>query len=215
MQVKAPPPPQISERTLKKRGWQRLAGARHVANTGHMSQTEQNSIKQPTRAEGQPAGDPFNPPGAQFRPVSMRLWKARLAGALIVPAIALIAAIVTAVITKSIVAWIVVAAVIAFGIWLTWLIPRQVRAIGWAVTNEELLIRRGIMFKSLCAVPYGRMQFVDVKEGPLDRWMGIASVELHTASATTDADIPGLPKEDANLLRDRLSALGNAEMAGL
>ena len=59
------------------------------------------------------------------------------------------------------------------------------------------------------------MQFVDLNEGPLDRWMGIASVKLHTAAATTDANIPGLPKEDAILLRDRLSALGNAEMAGL
>ncbi|MBS5947068.1 hypothetical protein HMPREF3163_06595 [Actinomyces sp. HMSC08A01] len=160
-------------------------------------------------------GDPFTPAGAQFHPVSMKLWKARLAGALMVPVPLLIALIAITILAHQPLLWIGVAALVAFIAWLTWLIPRQVRAIGWAATNDELLIRRGIMFKSMCAVPYGRMQFVDLNEGPLDRWMGIASVKLHTAAATTDANIPGLPKEDAILLRDRLSALGNAEMAGL
>jgi Uncharacterized conserved protein len=49
--------------------------------------------------------------------------------------------------------------------WLLWLVPRQVRALGYAEAADDLLIRRGIMFKTMSIVPYGRMQFVDVHQG--------------------------------------------------
>ena len=59
------------------------------------------------------------------------------------------------------------------------------------------------------------MQMVDLTAGPIDRWLGIATVQLHTAAATTDATIPGLPPEDAAALRDRLAARGEARSAGM
>jgi membrane protein YdbS with pleckstrin-like domain len=59
------------------------------------------------------------------------------------------------------------------------------------------------------------MQYVDVKAGPLERALGIATVQLHTAAAASDAAIPGLPTEEAARLRDRLAALGEARAAGL
>ena len=52
----------------------------------------------------------------------------------------------------------------------------------YAERADDLLIRTGIMFRSLVVVPYGRMQYVDVNAGPLARRFGIASVQLHTAS---------------------------------
>jgi membrane protein YdbS with pleckstrin-like domain len=67
----------------------------------------------------------------------------------------------------------------------------------------------------LVVVPYGRMQIVDLTSGPLDRWLGIATVQLHTAAATTDAAIPGLPPEQAAALRDRLAARGEERSAGM
>src|SRR5699024_4756993 len=80
--------------------------------------------------------------------------------------------------------------------------------------EEDLAIRKGVMFKSLTLVPYGRMQYVDVSAGPIARRMKIAQVQLHTASAATDASIPGLPQEEAARLRDQLSARGEAKLAG-
>ncbi len=77
------------------------------------------------------------------------------------------------------------------------------------------MVTRGIMFRSLVVVPYGRMQLVDVHAGPLDRAFGIARLQLHTAAATTDATIHGIPVEEARRLRDRLAALGEARTAGL
>jgi len=64
-------------------------------------------------------------------------------------------------------------------------------------------------------VPYGRMQYVDVTAGPLDRRLGLAKVVLHTAAAASDAAIPGLPLAEAERLRDRLAALGEARQAGV
>lgn len=100
-------------------------------------------------------------------------------------------------------------------IWEWWLIGRQVRAIGYIERTDDLLIRRGILFRQLVVVPYGRMQFVDVQSGPLERIFNLASVELHTASPTTKATIPGLLPEEAARLRDRLATRGEAQMAGL
>ena len=59
------------------------------------------------------------------------------------------------------------------------------------------------------------MQFVDVSAGPLDRHFGMATVQLHTAAAATDATIPGLGPEEAARLRDRLAARGEASAAGI
>ena len=78
------------------------------------------------------------------------------------------------------------------GGWLWWLIGRQVRAIGYADRADDLLVVSGILFKRLVVVPYGRMQQVDVRRGPIERYLGLATVQLHTAAATTDASIPGL-----------------------
>lgn len=92
---------------------------------------------------------------------------------------------------------------------------RNQRAWGYTENDDDLLVTRGVMFKRLVAIPYGRMQFVDVQAGPLARAYGIATVTLHTASAETAADIPGLPAEEATALRNRLTELGESHGAGI
>lgn len=59
------------------------------------------------------------------------------------------------------------------------------------------------------------MQLIDVSAGPMDRLFGLATVQLHTAAATTDARIPGLTQEEAGRLPDRLAVLGGARATGL
>jgi membrane protein YdbS with pleckstrin-like domain len=85
----------------------------------------------------------------------------------------------------------------------------------YAERDEDLLVQRGLMVRKLSVVPYGRMQFVDVTAGPIDRLFGLATVQLHTAAAATDARVPGLARPEAERLRDRLAALGEARAAGL
>jgi hypothetical protein len=100
-------------------------------------------------------------------------------------------------------------------VWLWWLIGRRVRSFGYAERSDDLLVTSGIMFRRLVVVPYGRMQLVDITAGPIDRSLGVTTVQLHTAAASTDATIPGLPPAEAAGLRDRLAARGEQRSAGL
>ncbi len=112
-------------------------------------------------------------------------------------------------------AYVVLGAALVVLVWLWWLIGRRVRSFGYAERGDDLLVTSGILFRRLVIVPYGRMQLVDVKAGPIDRWLGVTTVQLHTAAATTDASIPGLIPADAAALRDRLARRGEKRSAGL
>jgi membrane protein YdbS with pleckstrin-like domain len=95
------------------------------------------------------------------------------------------------------------------------LIGRNYASWAYAERADDLLVRHGWLFRRLVVVPYGRMQFVDVTAGPLQRRFGVATLQLHTAAAATDATIPGLPPAEAARLRDTLAALGEARLSGL
>jgi membrane protein YdbS with pleckstrin-like domain len=156
----------------------------------------------------------FDPTDVDWLPVSPRLATGRRL-AVAVPAAALVVVVgVVAALTST---WVLAAALVpvAVAAWAWWVIGRQVRALGYAERDEDLLVRRGVMFRSLVVVPYGRMQFVDVEAGPLARKLGYAAVQLHTASPATDASIPGLVPDEAARLRDRLAQRGEARLAGL
>ncbi|GAA2560404.1 hypothetical protein HD598_001395 [Neomicrococcus aestuarii] len=98
---------------------------------------------------------------------------------------------------------------------ILFIMPRQVRAIGYAEREDDLLIRGGVMFRKLMVVPYGRMQYVDVEAGPIDRAFGLCKVKMHTASPSANPEIPGIPEAEGARLREQLSARGEAKLAGL
>lgn len=93
--------------------------------------------------------------------------------------------------------------------------PRRVRAIGYLLRADDLLFRRGILFQRFVAVPYGRMQLIDITRGPVARWLGLADLKFVTAAATAGVSIPGLAEADAETLRDRLVELAESRRAGL
>lgn len=161
------------------------------------------------------AVDPFAPDDVTWHPVSDRLATGRR---LVVAAVCAAAAAVVVVATvASGVPWVLalLAVPVLALVWAWWLIGRQVRAMGYAERADDLLVRHGVMFRSIVVVPYGRMQFVDVAAGPLARKLGYSSVQLHTASPGTDAAIDGLVPDEAARLRDRLAQRGEARLAGL
>jgi hypothetical protein len=99
--------------------------------------------------------------------------------------------------------------------WWVFVVVRQVTAHGWVEREDDLMVRRGRMFRRVTVVPYGRMQYVEVAAGPVARAFGLARVQLHTASPGTDAHLAGVPAAEAARLRDRLTARGEARLAGL
>lgn len=92
---------------------------------------------------------------------------------------------------------------------------RRVRAMGYLLREDDLVFRRGIMFERVVAVPYGRLQLVDVTRGPLLRMLGLATLKFVTASAATGVQLPGLRLDDAEQLRDRLIELAETRRSGL
>lgn len=110
--------------------------------------------------------------------------------------------------------WIVAAVAVITVITMV-IIPRRVRAIGYQLRDDDLLFRRGILYQRFVAVPYGRMQLVDINRGPLSRMLGLSELKFVTAAASTGVVIPGLREADAEELRDRLVALAETRRAGL
>jgi uncharacterized protein len=104
---------------------------------------------------------------------------------------------------------------LALLLWGWPLLARNWRSWRYTERADDLLISRGVLWHQQTAVPYGRMQLVEVTSGPVERRFGLASVQLHTAAAASDGRIPGLLPEEAERLRDRLTELGEARSAGL
>jgi membrane protein YdbS with pleckstrin-like domain len=59
------------------------------------------------------------------------------------------------------------------------------------------------------------MQQITVESGPLLARAGLAEVTLVTASAGTDASIPGVRREEAERLRQKLTVRAEANLEGL
>ena len=160
--------------------------------------------------------DLFAPSDVSWTPVSPKLATVRRLNAVLMLGLVGIAALVVLGLTVGWGYGVLALVVCGAGVAWTWvLIGRNQRSWKYAEREDELLVSHGIMFRALVVVPYGRMQFVDVTAGPLERAYGIATVELHTATPATDAKIPGLHPDEAGRLRDRLSALGQAQAWGL
>jgi uncharacterized protein len=158
----------------------------------------------------------FAPLTESWAPVSPRLRSMRrLILAIAVVPLAVLAAVALGALVHAALGALASLAGVALGAWGWRLIGRNWRSWAYAERAEDLLVTHGVMFRKLVVVPYGRMQFVDVTAGPLERRFGIATVQLHTATEATDASIPGLPPNEAARLRDRLAALGEARSAGL
>lgn len=79
---------------------------------------------------------------------------------------------------------------------------------GYQLREGDLLVRRGIWVTRITAIPLGRVQHVDLRQGPVERWLSLSGVAVSTASGLgADGVIPGLELEDAVALRDRLVAV--------
>ena len=150
--------------------------------------------------------DILSPAGVEFQHVSPTLAALRLGNALALCG-ALCGMISALVLTVDIAA-----------LWWLMLVPAVIallRALRYALAETDFVIRRGVINRSLTMVPYGRIQYVDIHQGPVLRFMGIATIKLSTASAQTDATLSGVSVADAVGLRDVLAERGSAELMGL
>ena len=112
-------------------------------------------------------------------------------------------------------AWVVVAFASVLSVLSLVLVPFRVRSYRYVTRQDDFVFARGVVFQRLVAVPYGRLQLVDINRGPLARALGLAELKLVTAAASSGVSIPGLLVADAEMLRDQLVELAESRRAGL
>lgn len=96
----------------------------------------------------------------------------------------------------------VIAALLVIRIPLT-----RYNARGYQMGADRLRVVRGLMFRSDTVVPFGRVQHIDVHQGPLERFFGIATLTLHTAgNHNASVSLPGLGEDLARDMREQIRA---------
>lgn len=91
--------------------------------------------------------------------------------------------------------------------YLVWRMPqRAYDQWRYELAPETLELRRGVVVESHTAIPYFRVQHIDITRSPLERALGLSQLVVRTAAATTDATIPGVAASEAETLRDVILA---------
>lgn len=78
----------------------------------------------------------------------------------------------------------------------------------YEIRERDLFLSKGVVFHRLILVPLDRIQFVETKQGPLDRSFGLTQIVVHTAGG--HVGIPGLEPREAERLREELAAVSGS-----
>lgn len=76
----------------------------------------------------------------------------------------------------------------------------------YELAETALELRRGVVVQTHTAIPYFRVQHIDITRSPVERALGLSQLVVRTAAASTDATIPGVAVSDADELRDVILA---------
>jgi len=103
--------------------------------------------------------------------------------------------------------WVVISlAVLVFIAWLLsiFLMPYLTwKNWRYAIDENEIDLKRGVIFKTRTLIPLSRVQHVDTRQGPLLRSYDLASVTISTAATTHE--IPALDEVLADRVRQQIS----------
>ncbi len=84
---------------------------------------------------------------------------------------------------------------------------RRFAARGYNMSADRLRVVKGIWWNSDTVVPFGRVQHIDVDQGPIERFFGLGTMTLHTAgSHNASVHLPGLKHELAVEMREAIRA---------
>ena len=83
-------------------------------------------------------------------------------------------------------------------------VTRRCKSWRYRFGDEALEVHHGVWWRTLAAVPYQRIQQVEVEHGPMQRRFGVVSLALRTASANSLGTLPGIAVDDAETVRRML-----------
>jgi hypothetical protein len=79
---------------------------------------------------------------------------------------------------------------------------RSFRNSGYALREEDLFFKTGWLWTSLLAIPYKRIQHLEVNQGPISRLFDLATLSVYTAGGTSsDMEIEGIKQEEAEAIK--------------
>jgi len=155
-------------------------------------------------------------PALKLDPRVQRLWMVEWIGAAALAAAVTVVVAVPLALSESDVAAVVVGlggGLLALGLVVLAVVqPRLAyRRFGYEVTELGLYVARGRLWRRWQVVPHARVQTVDTKRGPLERYLGLVSVGVTTASAKGGTNVPGLAVEVADGLVEELARRAGIE----
>ena len=110
----------------------------------------------------------------------------------------------------------IAAVLVVWCIWWAALLPRRTRALGYSLRPNHLMARQGVLFRHVTSIPYGRIQYVDVDSGPLERAHHLVRLTIRTAGVTASkVTLYGIPTECGQQLRELLIRHADERMAAL
>lgn len=75
----------------------------------------------------------------------------------------------------------------------------------WGIDERWVERRSGVIVRTTQIVPRSRVQTLTTRTGPIDRWLGLSSIVIHTAGThTPNLVIPHLEADTADRLRAEL-----------
>ncbi|MEL7189729.1 MAG: PH domain-containing protein [Pseudomonadota bacterium] len=91
--------------------------------------------------------------------------------------------------------------------WIIRVPARRYAARGYQISADRLRVVRGILWRSDTIVPFGRVQHIDVDQGPIERFFDIATLTVHTAgNHNASVHLPGLNHDLAKDMREEMRA---------
>lgn len=91
---------------------------------------------------------------------------------------------------------------------------KRFRSRGYEMGEDRLRVVKGVMFHADTVVPFSRVQHLDVEQGPIERFYGVARLILHTAGThNSSVTLPGLAHADAIAMREAIRAHVKRESA--
>lgn len=177
-----------------------------------VSQPPPAAVDQPPR----PGAESPPPPGLDDRdrtldPRVVNVWRIATAVVLLLPLVP--GSVVAVVLLGRLGALVPLAGLLLLAVLSGWYPRARWDRWRWRLTPLALELRHGVLVRTHEALPYFRVQQIDVNQGPLDRLLGLASLQVTTASASGSGTLPGIAVEQAPAVRAELLARASQAVA--
>lgn len=94
------------------------------------------------------------------------------------------------------------AGITLFLLFILYLASKQVAMTGFAVREQDFVLKQGVIWRKLTVVPFARIQHIELHRGPIERKLDLATLKLYTAGGSgSDLDISGLNWQQAEQLK--------------